>query len=73
MKSPAFRPYARFGMSRDACTLLDAVRWLARMREMECSPDHPDFDPEHPRSIARAVRETAAKLIGATAAPGSAR
>ena len=59
------QPYVRWGMSRDARQLLDRVCWLDHMHEMGCAADHPDFNPAHPRSTARELRELAAKIIGA--------
>jgi hypothetical protein len=59
----AFKPYARFGMSGIARRVLDDADWLRRCRESNLSPDHPDFNPDFPRSIAGSLRDGAARII----------
>ena len=59
----AFKPYVRFGMSGIARQVLDNADWLARCRKSGLAPSHPDFNPDHPRSIAGSLRDGAARII----------
>ena len=59
------RPYVRFGMSRDANELRSHADWLRFMQSADFAPDHPDFNPDRPRSVAYEVRVLALRIISA--------